>query len=163
MSSEELAQPTTKIEMNLEETQQSVEPTINTNRPPPKTVTNLTNLVEMTKFEMDSGETREDGDMMDDDEEDDDEEDDDEMDDDDDEDDDDLDEEEKKREKKSAKAAAEHEKLRRRLPVSVKELIDYHSSNGKSIKEIVNRINMVCRPDEKVSYGVSLSVHPKLI
>lgn len=49
----------------------------------------------------------------------------------------------------------ENEKLRRRLPMSIKELIDYHSSNGKSIKEIVNRINMVCRADEKVSYGVS--------
>lgn len=47
----------------------------------------------------------------------------------------------------------ENEKLRRRLPMSIKELIDYHSSNGKSIKEIVNRINMVCRADEKVSYG----------
>lgn len=47
----------------------------------------------------------------------------------------------------------EHEKLRRRLPVSIKELIDYHSSNGKSIKEIVSRINMVCKPEEKVSYG----------
>lgn len=46
-------------------------------------------------------------------------------------------------------------KLRRRLPMSIKELIDYHSSNGKPIKEIVNRINMVCRADEKVSYGVS--------
>lgn len=47
----------------------------------------------------------------------------------------------------------EQEKLRRRLPVSIKELIDYHSSNGKSIKEIVSRINMVCKPEEKVSYG----------
>lgn len=52
----------------------------------------------------------------------------------------------------------ENEKLRRRLPMSIKELIDYHSSNGKSIKEIVNRINMVCRADEKVSYGVSFLV-----
>ncbi|CAF0956458.1 unnamed protein product [Brachionus calyciflorus] len=51
------------------------------------------------------------------------------------------------------KKKGEHEKLRRRLPVSIKELIDYHSSNGKSIKEIVSRINMVCKPDEKVSYG----------
>lgn len=50
-------------------------------------------------------------------------------------------------------ATGENEKLRRRLPMSIKELIDYHSSNGKSIKEIVNRINMVCRADEKVSYG----------
>lgn len=47
----------------------------------------------------------------------------------------------------------ENEKLRRRLPMSIKELIDYHSSNGKSIKEIVNKINVVCRTDEKVSYG----------
>jgi hypothetical protein len=58
---------------------------------------------------------------------------------------------------KSATSAAnkksESEKLRRRLPMSVKELIDYHSSNGKSIKEIVNKINVVCRTDEKVSYG----------
>lgn len=51
------------------------------------------------------------------------------------------------------RAGGENEKLRRRLPMSIKELIDYHSSNGKSIKEIVNRINMVCRGDEKVSYG----------
>lgn len=56
----------------------------------------------------------------------------------------------------------ENEKLRRRLPMSVKELIDYHSSNGKSIKEIVNKINVVCRTDEKVSYGVCVFVldHP---
>ena len=52
----------------------------------------------------------------------------------------------------------DNEKLRRRLPMSIKELIDYHSSNGKSIKEIVNKINVVCRPDEKVSYGVRGSV-----
>ncbi len=51
-------------------------------------------------------------------------------------------------------ANGESEKLRRRLPMSIKELIDYHSSNGKSIKEIVNKINVVCRADEKVSYGV---------
>lgn len=51
------------------------------------------------------------------------------------------------------RSGADNEKLRRRLPMSIKELIDYHSSNGKSIKEIVNRINMVCRADEKVSYG----------
>lgn len=57
---------------------------------------------------------------------------------------------------KSAVKKGENEKLRRRLPMSVKELIDYHSSNGKSIKEIVNKINVVCRSDEKVSYGVSL-------
>jgi transposase len=37
--------------------------------------------------------------------------------------------------------------------MSIKELIDYHSGNGKSIKEIVSKINVVCRPDEKVSYG----------
>jgi transposase len=49
--------------------------------------------------------------------------------------------------------ASDSEKLRRRLPMSIKELIDYHSGNGKSIKEIVSRINAVCRADEKVSYG----------
>lgn len=49
-----------------------------------------------------------------------------------------------------SKKKEDHEKLRRRLPVSVKELIDYHSSNGKSIKEIVAKVNVVCRPDEKV-------------
>lgn len=54
---------------------------------------------------------------------------------------------------KQASKKADSEKLRRRLPMSVKELIDYHSSNGKSIKEIVNKINVVCRTDEKVSYG----------
>lgn len=48
---------------------------------------------------------------------------------------------------------AENDKSRRRLPVSIKELIDYHSSNGKSIKEIVDRINIVCKPEEKISYG----------
>jgi len=37
--------------------------------------------------------------------------------------------------------------------MSIKELIDYHSSNGKSIKEIVQRINLVCRNEEKVTYG----------
>lgn len=58
------------------------------------------------------------------------------------------------------RTGADNEKLRRRLPMSIKELIDYHSSNGKSIKEIVNRINMVCRADEKVSYGVSFSTPP---
>jgi len=52
-----------------------------------------------------------------------------------------------------SKKKEDHEKLRRRLPVSVKELIDYHSSNGKSIKEIVAKVNVVCRQDEKVSYG----------
>jgi hypothetical protein len=52
----------------------------------------------------------------------------------------------------------ENEKLRRRLPMSIKELIDYHSSNGKSIKEIVDKINQVCRVDEKVSYGVILNL-----
>jgi len=51
------------------------------------------------------------------------------------------------------RSAGDDGKLRRRLPMSIKELIDYHSSNGKPIKEIVNRINMVCRVDEKVSYG----------
>ena len=51
------------------------------------------------------------------------------------------------------KKNADSEKLRRRLPMSIKELIDYHSGNGKSIKEIVSRINAVCRADEKVSYG----------
>ena len=54
---------------------------------------------------------------------------------------------------KKSKKKDDSEKLRRRLPMSIKELIDYHSGNGKSIKEIVNRINMVCRSDEKVSYG----------
>ena len=49
---------------------------------------------------------------------------------------------------------SDNEKLRRRLPISVKELIDYHSSNGKSIKEIVQRINLVCKNEEKVTYGV---------
>jgi hypothetical protein len=57
---------------------------------------------------------------------------------------------------KQASKKADSEKLRRRLPMSVKELIDYHSSNGKSIKEIVNKINVVCRTDEKVSYGVCI-------
>ena len=87
---------------------------------------------------------------MDEDEDDDDDEDDDEL----------LDEEDEDEEvdehgNKAERAGGENEKLRRRLPMSIKELIDYHSSNGKSIKEIVNRINMVCRADEKVSYGVS--------
>jgi hypothetical protein len=54
---------------------------------------------------------------------------------------------------KSNSSKLEKEKQRRRLPVSIKELIDYHSSNGKSIKEIVNKINQVCKPEEKVSYG----------
>ncbi len=89
-------------------------------------------------------------DRMDEDEEDDDDEDDDEL----------LDEEDEDEEvdehgNKAERVGGENEKLRRRLPMSIKELIDYHSSNGKSIKEIVNRINMVCRADEKVSYGVS--------
>lgn len=48
---------------------------------------------------------------------------------------------------------SDSDKSRRRLPVSIKELIDYHSSNGKSIKEIVDRINLVCKPEEKISYG----------
>jgi hypothetical protein len=46
------------------------------------------------------------------------------------------------------------EKSRRRLPLSVKELIDFHHSNGKQIKEIVQRINSVCNNEEKVTYGV---------
>ena len=59
-----------------------------------------------------------------------------------------------KRTKKNGKITPS-EKMRRRLPMSVKELIDYHSGNGKSIKDIVTKINAVCRSDEKVSYGVS--------
>ena len=47
----------------------------------------------------------------------------------------------------------ERDRLRRRLPISIKELIDYHSGNGKSIKEIVTKINQVCKSEEKVSYG----------
>jgi hypothetical protein len=51
------------------------------------------------------------------------------------------------------KSKDERDKLRRRLPISIKELIDYHSGNGKSIKEIVTKINQVCKSEEKVSYG----------
>jgi hypothetical protein len=53
----------------------------------------------------------------------------------------------------SSASKEERDKLRRRLPISIKELIDYHSGNGKSIKEIVNKINQVCKSEEKVSYG----------
>ena len=53
--------------------------------------------------------------------------------------------------KKSDEAV--QEKLRRRLPLSIRELIDYHSGNRRSIKEIVSRINQVCKTEEKVSYG----------
>ena len=49
---------------------------------------------------------------------------------------------------------SDNDKPRRRLPVSVKELIEYHDSDGKSIKEIVQRINSVCKSEEKVTYGV---------
>ena len=83
-------------------------------------------------------------------------EDDDEEDEDDDSEEDDMLEDDENHENKDVleRSGTDNEKLRRRLPMSIKELIDYHSSNGKSIKEIVNRINMVCRADEKVSYGV---------
>ena len=83
-------------------------------------------------------------------------EDDDEEDEDDDSEEDDMLEDDENHENKDVleRSGTDNEKLRRRLPMSIKELIDYHSSNGKSIKEIVNRINMVCRADVKVSYGV---------
>ena len=48
---------------------------------------------------------------------------------------------------------SDNDKQRRRLPPSVKELIEYHNSNGIPMKDIVEKINAVSN-ERTVNYGV---------